>query len=110
MENKEQKLIAEIADIFPETNSFQIGITKAQKIIALVREHDGWVSVGKELPDFNGSVDVLVMSTENKKYQRRVTDIGYSEERGFDFHQRLHPAEYVAYWMFKPAPPTTEKE
>lgn len=111
--NKEEKLIEEVAyymanKIPPDDwYTYQLG-EHAKQIIDLVRGSE-WVSVDTP-PEYDAVVDTLIFSTENKEYQRRVTDMLYSKRLGFEFSQRYHPAEYVAFWMPLPSPPTNKGE
>ena len=75
--------------------------TIAKDIIALVREHDGWVSVADALPEKHQDI-LVIRSGDKKHWHQAVMYIRGNGEWSTDY--------YVTHWRPLPAPPTTEKE
>ena len=107
MENKEQELVDTIVQAqldFPKGMSAH---EAANTLIALVREHDGWVSVDDELPE--NKTQVLCLS-ENGYVTRIYFNGDWYNENMASTQSVSGDVEDIYYWALLPAPPTTEKE
>ena len=99
----------------------------AKGIIALVREHDGWVSVDTAPKD--GTKILLLLEDDRIESGRWIEkeedqvdsmghDAGWITDSGWTFPGRSfgnpdyysEPCNTPAHWKPLPAPPTTEKE
>ena len=114
MENKEQELVEKMCSVVEQFSVFDVRQDRARitedginVLIALVREHDGWVSVPKELTAENGA-KFLLNGEFFAEYEVTDNDGDSYEEKVVISWATIKEIYAMAVGHF--APPTTEKE
>ena len=125
MENKEQELVEKVESqvvkllAIGSKNDLVCVTGEAKDIIALVREHDGWVSVAERLPRYGQMVALIDIERyanngDIKVDNEHVNMCGYLHNFGSDYWSiygdRGTQVNAFTHWRPLPSPPTTEKE
>ena len=114
--NKEQELVNRVVGMgigIGCCSNVEIDNKHAKNIIALVREHDGWVSVDTP-PDKSDRVQFWVVpKTKDEAYQDSSGNPILAECDGYRHEGKWGSWSALmkpTHWHPLPAPPTTEKE